>query len=30
MALRACSSSGLEKVSSLRLVFFLSLDDPVP
>ena len=29
-ALRACSSSGLEKVSSLRLVFLLSSDDPVP
>ena len=30
MALRACSSSGLEKVSSLRLVFPLSSDDPGP
>ena len=29
-ALRACSSSGLEKVSSLRLVFLLSSDDPGP
>ena len=27
-ALRACSSAGLEEVSSLRLVFLLSLDDP--
>ena len=27
-ALRACSSSGIEKVSSLRLVFLLSSDDP--
>ena len=30
IALRACSSSGLEKVSSLRLVFLLSSDDPGP
>ena len=30
MALRACSSSGLEKVSSLRLVFLLSSDAPRP
>ena len=30
MALRACASSGLEKVSSLRLVFLLSADDPGP
>ena len=29
-ALRACSSSGLENVSSLRLVFLLSPDDPGP
>ena len=29
-ALRACSSSGLEKVSSLRLVLLLSSDDPGP
>ena len=29
-ALRACSSSGLEKVSSLRVVFLLSSDDPGP
>ena len=29
-ALRACSSSGLEKVSNLRLVFSLSSDDPGP
>ena len=29
-ALRACSSSGLEKVSSLRLVFLLPSDDPGP
>ena len=29
-ALRACSSAGLEKISSLRLVFLLSLDDPGP
>ena len=29
-ALRACSSSGLGKVSSLRLVFLLSSDDPGP
>ena len=29
-ALRACSSSGLVKVSSLRLVFLLSSDDPGP
>ena len=29
-ALRACSSSGLEKVSSLRLVFLLLSDDPRP
>ena len=29
-ALRACSSSGLEKGSSLRLVFLLSSDDPGP
>ena len=29
-AVRACSSSGLEKVSSLRLVFLLSSDDPGP
>ena len=27
-ALRACSSSGLQEISSLRLVFLLSLDDP--
>ena len=27
---RACSSAGLEKVSSLRLVFLLSSDDPGP
>ena len=29
-ALRACSSSGLEKVSSLHLVFLLSSEDPWP
>ena len=29
-ALRACSSSGVEKVSSLRTVFLLSSDDPGP
>ena len=29
-ALRACSSSGLENVSSLRLIFLLSFDDPGP
>ena len=29
-ALRACSSSGVEKVSSLRFVFLLSSDDPGP
>ena len=29
-ALRACSSLGLVKVSSLRLVFLLSSDDPGP
>ena len=29
-ALRTCSSSGLEKVSSLRLVFLVSSDDPGP
>ena len=29
-ALRACSSSGLAEVSSLRLVFLLSSDDPGP
>ena len=29
-ALRACSSSGLEKVSSRRLVFLLSSEDPGP
>ena len=29
-ALRACSSSGLVHVSSLRLVFLLSSDDPGP
>ena len=28
--LRGCSSSGLKSVSSLRLVFLLSADDPGP
>ena len=29
-ALRDCSSSGLESISSLRLVFLMSSDDPGP